>query len=54
MISKHNVIDEPLGLKTDNFPTLIEIPTGGLKDKTADEQYRKLKDINQHYFKRDP
>ena len=46
-------MDEPLGLKTDHYPTIIEIPAVNVENKTVVVNYRKLKDIDLTSFKQD-
>ena len=50
---KYEVICDTLGLSTDHFPLVIEIPSANLQDTTQTIKYRKLKDIDLNKFKHD-
>ena len=50
---KHKVIPETLGITTDHFPLLIEIPPGNKQQKTKTIYYRNLKKVNIEAFKND-
>ena len=43
---EHRVISETLGLTTDHFPVIIEIPSANTQDTTQTIFYRKIKDMD--------
>ena len=43
---EHEVIIESWGLTTDHYPLLLQIPSGGVENKTQTLYYRKLKDVH--------
>ena len=49
----HTVINDNLGLTTDHFPILLEIPTACKKDNTQTIYYRKVKDVDVEKFQQD-
>ena len=49
----HHVIQDTLGLTTDHFPIVIEIPCRKIKQETRIIQYRNLKKVNLDAFRAD-
>ena len=43
---EHRVISETMGLTTDHFPVIIEIPSANTQDTTQTIFYRKIKDMD--------
>ena len=50
---EHQVINDTLGLTTDHFPLLIELPSTNVQQTTRTIEYRKLKDVDLNAFKHD-
>ena len=53
MTVNHQVISDTLGLTTDHFPIVIELPPSNLQQKSRTIQYRKLKNVDIDAFKND-
>ena len=51
LTAKHQVINETLGLTTDHFPIVIEIPSADTNQKPHTISYRKLKDVDADILK---
>ena len=49
----HHVIQDTMGLTTDHFPIVFEIPSRKIKQETRIIQYRNLKKVNLDAFKTD-
>ncbi len=50
---KHQVINDTLGLTTDHFPIIIEIPSAKGQQRIKTIRYRKLQDIEFNSFRKD-
>ena len=50
---KHEVIGEDMGLTTDHFPILLELPFSNIHAKTQTMLYRNVKNVNTEAFRRD-
>ena len=50
---KHIVMDEIIGLTTDHFPVIIDIPSANTKVTNKSIFYRKTKDMDMNSFKED-
>ena len=50
---EHQVINDTLGLTTDHYPILMELPSSNINERKQIIQYRKLKDIDMESFRND-
>ena len=50
---EHQVIHDTLGITTDHFPIILELPQGNTQNKQKTVHYRKLKNVDMDAFRND-